>query len=131
MTGLVIGCYFKSAMKISAKSFVFILILAAMGCGKNEEPEKIHCGCDSDADALITNISGKIEYDTSEVPVSYRLEGYYATGLAVCNDSTFQTLLARSNIMNGDSVLFGGAAKNTCMDCEFCALISVTSITKK
>ena len=118
-------------MKISARLFVFIFLLAAMGCEKDEEPEKIQCGCSSDADALITNISGKIEYDTSEVPITYRLEGYYATGLAVCNDSTFQTLLAQSNFMNGDSVLFGGAAKNTCVDCEFCALISVTSITKK
>ena len=118
-------------MKISAKTFVFIFLLAAMGCEKDEEPEKIQCGCNSDADALITNISGKIEYDTSEQNITYRLQGYYSTGLAVCNDSVFQSLLDQSKIMNGDSVIFGGEAKNTCRDCEFCGLISVTHISKK
>ena len=118
-------------MKISAKTLVYIFLLAAIGCTKEEEPKKIECGCDSDAEAIITNISGKIEYDTSEQPVSYRLQGYYSTGLAVCNDSMFQTMLAQSKIVNGDSVVFGGEAKNTCSDCEFCGLISVTSISKK
>lgn len=118
-------------MKISAKTLVYIFLLAAIGCKKDEEPKKNHCGCDSDAEAVITNISGKIEVDTSRQPIAYRLQGYYSTGLAVCVDSTFQTLMAQNRIMNGDSVLFGGEGKHTCTDCEFCALISVTSLSKK
>lgn len=55
-------------MKISAKTLVYIFLLAAKGCKTDEEPKKIECGCDSDAEAIITNISGRIEYDTSEQP---------------------------------------------------------------
>ena len=118
-------------MEISAKTLIYIFLLVAIGCKKEEDAKKIKCGCDSDAEAIITNISGKIEYDTSEQHISYRLQGYYSTGLAVCNDSVFQSLLDQSKIMNGDSVIFGGEAKNTCRDCEFCGLISVTHISKK
>ncbi|SKC19092.1 hypothetical protein [Dyadobacter psychrophilus] len=118
-------------MKLLFKTVFSTWLLCLIGCNESQEPQKAQCGCDSDAEATINNISGKIEFDTSKQPIFYRLQGYYATGLAVCNDSTFQTLLAQNKIMNGDSVVFGGEAKHTCTDCEFCGLISITSLTKK
>ncbi|MCF0065798.1 hypothetical protein MUK70_03440 [Dyadobacter chenwenxiniae] len=118
-------------MKFLVKTIFYTCFLSLIGCKEKKDPQRAQCGCDSDAEAIINNISGKIEYDTTEQPISYRLQGYYSTGLAVCNDSTFQTLLAQNKIMNGDSVVFGGEAKNTCTDCEFCGLISITTLAKK
>ncbi|TLV00371.1 hypothetical protein [Dyadobacter luticola] len=119
----------RSSIKILF--LVCLSCLSLLACKENKEPQRAQCGCDSDAEAVINTISGKIEVDTSKQPAVYRLQGYYATGLTVCNDSTFQTLLAQHKIANGDSVVFSGEAKNTCADCEFCGLISVKTLTKK
>lgn len=118
-------------MKFWIKTIFYTWFLCLTGCGKNEEPQTAQCGCESEAEAITNNVTGIIEYDSTEQPIFYRLQGYYATGLEVCNDSTFQTLLAQNKIMNGDSVVFGGEAKNTCRDCEFCGFISITTLTKK
>ena len=113
------------------KIFVSTWLLSLSGCTRDEELKKINCGCASNAEAVITNVKGKIEFNTYNQPVSYMLHGYYGTGLMVCTDSTFNRLLTQNKIMDGDSIVFGGEAKNTCNDCEFCGLISVTSISKK
>ncbi|MCF2489225.1 hypothetical protein [Dyadobacter sp. CY347] len=118
-------------MKLLIKTILYTWLLCVIGCKEDQEPQKAQCGCDSDAEALIDSISGKIEFNSAEQPVRYILEGYYGAGFMVCNDATFQGLLVQNKIMSGDSVVFGGEAKHTCRDCEFCGLISITALTKK
>ena len=113
------------------KIVISACILILYGCTRDKKLKNINCGSGSDAEAVITNVTGKIEFNTYNLPVSYMLHGYYGTGLMVCTDSTFTRLLTQNKVMDGDSIVFGGEAKNTCNDCEFCGLISVTSMSKK
>jgi hypothetical protein len=118
-------------MTTKMREVLLICLLTLAGCNKDEEPKKITCGCESDTEAIITDMPGKIQFNVDDQPVTYILYGYYGTGLMVCADSTFKKLLAQSTVMDGDSIVFGGDAKNMCKDCEFCALISVSSLLKK
>lgn len=117
-------------MRISINIIVYIFLLTAIGCKKDEEPKKNECGCESEKEADINNVKGKIEFVTSDQPVSYTLYGY-GTALVVCIDTTFQRLLKQNNLIDGDSIVFGGEAKHFCTDCEFCGLIKITSLSKK
>jgi hypothetical protein len=116
-------------MRISITIIVYIFLLTASGCKEDEEPKKNECGCESEKEADINNVKGKIEFNTSEQPVSYTLYGY-GTALVVCKDSVFERLLEQNNLIDGDSIVFSGDAKHYCTDCEFCGLIKITSLSK-
>jgi len=116
-------------MKSLVHTIIYIFLLTAIGCEKDEEPKKIECGCDSEKEIDINSIKGKIEFDITDQPVTYVLHGY-GTALIVCKDSTFQRLLEQNNVVDGDSIVFGGEAKHLCTDCEFCGLIKVTDMFK-
>lgn len=117
-------------MKILINIIAYIFLLTAIGCKKDEEPKKINCGCEGDKEIDVSNVKGKIDFDITDPPVSYTLYGY-GTALVVCIDSTFQRLMEQNNVIDGDSIVFGGEAKHFCTDCEFCGLIKVTSLSKK